>query len=539
MVADAKRSRRPAYPRLSIGQRTSRPCRGNVVLRAQRERPLLDARRGVASARETSFSYGCRLRGKTGAPRAHSTRRRAIYRYTARSLSTVPRKRDLRRPGARRQRHPRKNSGSLRLPEGGSNYDSRPRGTGSAPRGGRRDCRRRCRGICPGARPLEHGNIRSHQTGASRPRRGACALRLEIGRGRLAAAVASMRIAIIKLGALGDVLRTTALLPALKRLGEEVDITWITETKAFPLLQGNPALARIVDWREKSDWRGTHFDWVISLDDDGDPARLASELSCDRLSGAFEDSAGQVRYTDDVGEWFGMGRLRPSEQGGLSRANEIKRMNQRSYDEILYRMLKLPPPVERPFLAIPEEARQWARGWTTPFAGAPFVGLNTGAGGRWRFKSWSLEQTAALAREIGERLGATAVILGGIAETERNAAIVSAAHSTRVVAAPCDLSLARFAAMIARTDVLVSSDSLAMHIGIALERPVIAFFGPTSSAEINLHGAGEKIVTPLACRCCYLPDCDVRPDCMRSIGIDIMLDAVRRWLPRQTLALTS
>jgi len=71
---------------------------------------------------------------------------------------------------------------------------------------------------------------------------------------------------------------------------------------------------------------------------------------------------------------------------------------------------------------------------------------------------------------------------------------------------------------------------LAMHIGIALHRPVIAFFGPTSDAEIDVFGLGEKIVTPLSCRRCYLAYCNVRPHCMESISVSEIYNAVSRWL---------
>ncbi len=57
-----------------------------------------------------------------------------------------------------------------------------------------------------------------------------------------------------------------------------------------------------------------------------------------------------------------------------------------------------------------------------------------------------------------------------------------------------------------------------MHIGIALQRPLIAFFGPTSDAEIDLFGLGEKIVTPLSCSRCYLADCDVKDKRLSSVG---------------------
>ena len=344
-----------------------------------------------------------------------------------------------------------------------------------------------------------------------------------------------MRVALIKIGALGDVLRTTALLPALRRLDRELELTWISSRDALPMLQHNQLVTRAVDYRtsQELEWRPIRYDWVISLDEEADVCRLASRLQSAKLSGAYEDSGGAIRYTPDVDEWFGMGRLRRAENGGLARANQLKRANLHDYGEILYRALRLPLPVARPTLVVPEDERAWAAEWlrSRGMRGRTLVSLNTGAGGRWRFKSWGVESTAKLAKQLAESFDASVLVLGGIAEQERNAEIVACADSAAVVAAPSDTSILSFAALIGHTTVLVSSDSLAMHVGIALERPVVAFFGPTSQTEINLFGRGEKVVTPLECRCCYLSDCNVRPHCMQSIGVETIFAAVSRLLP--------
>ena len=56
-------------------------------------------------------------------------------------------------------------------------------------------------------------------------------------------------------------------------------------------------------------------------------------------------------------------------------------------------------------------------------------------------------------------------------------------------------------------------------------------FGPTSSAEIELYGRGEKIVPPgLDCLCCYLPVCDVSPHCQALIEPQTVVEAVLRWV---------
>jgi heptosyltransferase-2 len=342
-----------------------------------------------------------------------------------------------------------------------------------------------------------------------------------------------MRVLIIKTGALGDVLRTTALLPALRRLHPGAEITWVTAAPALPLLEQNPLIDRLSLIADSgAAWRADVYDWVISLDEEPAACRLASELKTHRLSGAFASADSTPRYTDDTAEWFGMGLLRPEGEGGLARANELKRENRRPYSTILYECLKLPPPVARPQLFVPPEARRAAQEWLAAAALDAYtgvVGINTGAGGRWTLKKWGEEQTAALAVELNRRFNVGVVILGGEQEKERNQRIEKLAGGRGVVA-PTGWGLKCFSALVGLCRAVVTSDSLALHVAVASGVPVVGFFGPTSAAEIDLFGRGRKVVTPLACKCCYLPSCDVRPHCMESIEVQDLLAATSDWL---------
>lgn len=336
-----------------------------------------------------------------------------------------------------------------------------------------------------------------------------------------------MKVLIIKTGALGDVLRTTVLLPALKRLDPGTEITWVTAPAALPLLEHNPHIDRLVTLDgPAARWHTEVYDWVLSLDEEPEAGRLASRLKTRRLSGAYAEGS-TLRYTDDMAEWFGMGLLRPEEEGGLARANELKRENRRTHGTILYECLRLPPPVARPQIFVPPEARRHAQEWvasTALSAYSSMVGINTGAGGRWTLKKWGEEQTAALAAELNRRFHVGVVILGGEQEKERNRRIEQMAEGS-CVAAPADWDLQRFSALLGLCRVVVTSDSLALHIAVAQGVPAVAFFGPTSAAEIDFFGAGRKVVTTLPCKCCYLAACDVRPHCMESITVQDLLAA--------------
>jgi len=56
-----------------------------------------------------------------------------------------------------------------------------------------------------------------------------------------------MNILIIKLGAIGDVLRTTAILPGLREKYPDSLVTWVTKADSFDILKNNEFSARPFD----------------------------------------------------------------------------------------------------------------------------------------------------------------------------------------------------------------------------------------------------------------------------------------------------
>ena len=84
------------------------------------------------------------------------------------------------------------------------------------------------------------------------------------------------RFLIIKLGALGDVIRTTPLLRKIKSLHPQAEIWWLTHTPEF--------LPDEVDRKFKFELSSllqieeTEFDYLFSLDKDFEAAALANRV---------------------------------------------------------------------------------------------------------------------------------------------------------------------------------------------------------------------------------------------------------------------
>jgi heptosyltransferase-2 len=93
------------------------------------------------------------------------------------------------------------------------------------------------------------------------------------------------------------------------------------------------------------------------------------------------------------------------------------------------------------------------------------LGIHTGGGGRWRLKQWHEESFIALLQQLVHVLGPhTQIILfGGPLERERNRRIREMVRAS-LYDAGCDNPVRHFAALIHCCTVVVSGDSLAMHI---------------------------------------------------------------------------
>ncbi|MCB9913576.1 MAG: hypothetical protein H6828_00335 [Planctomycetes bacterium] len=323
-------------------------------------------------------------------------------------------------------------------------------------------------------------------------------------------------ILILKTGALGDVLRTTSILPGLRATWPEAPVEWLTAPAARDLVARHPDVAAVhlVDAKDAADVErvtrelgARAWSWVISLDDEEPLCRLASALDAVRLSGAYLDAAGARAYTPDVAPWFDMGLLSVH---GKQAADRMKVENERSHAAIYADMLGLP--MGRPELPLPEAALAFAAQTLGARGDAWRVGLNTGAGGRWTSKQLPPERVA----ELAARLAAEApraiefVLLGGPEERERNRDLAArlTAAGVRLVDAGVDNAMLDFAALVDALDLLVTSDSLALHVAVARRTPVVAFFAPTSAAEIELFGGGEKVRSTSADYCNYRPDAD-------------------------------
>jgi len=330
------------------------------------------------------------------------------------------------------------------------------------------------------------------------------------------------RVLIIKLDAMGDVLRTTALLPALAEAHPKASITWVTRREARPLLEHNPYIAEILDYGEDAllQLRVRVFDRVINLDAGKTSAALASAANSTRKDGFVLDARGYVQPTNTAARtWLEMGLF-----------DDLKRQGTRTYQDMMADIIGLSGHPHRYVLQLTEEEQERGRvhleNLGVDFT-HPIIGLNTGAGSRWELKQWREEGYLELVERVANKRPAQFVLLGGPDERERHKRLTSRSK-VPLIDAGCDNSVRHFASLVGACSLVITGDTLAMHLSLALGRRTIVLFGPTSASEIEMYGLGEKIVPRMDCLSCYKPKCDFVPNCMELITTDMVEAAVER-----------
>lgn len=335
------------------------------------------------------------------------------------------------------------------------------------------------------------------------------------------------RICIVKLGALGDVVRTLCILPALTKQYPNAHITWVSKAAGCRMIQRHPLINRTLEFGAITAMMLTQerFDLVVSLDKEPEPCSLAMGLTAAKKIGMGLSAHGTpIPLNPEAHNYFLL---------GLS--DELKfHKNTKSYPQLVHEALGLTydwSPYELPVDAAVREKLSLAlfQHQTTPHA--PVVGVNVGAGKVFANKMWSPAMTADAIRFFKQSSpDARVLLLGGPDERAAVDAILADLTNTddqaNVTDAGTDHDEASFVALVDLCDVLFSGDTMAMHVAVARKKAVVAFFGPTCDQEIELFGRGIKLVAKTACSPCYKRACDHNDDCLKQITPQMASDAI-------------
>lgn len=337
------------------------------------------------------------------------------------------------------------------------------------------------------------------------------------------------RILIIKPSSLGDVVHALPVLAVLRQAYPAAYIAWLAGTSFAPLLEGHPLLNEVIPFdrgrfgkmlrsprilleflRFVGDIRRRKFDLIVDLQGLVRSGFLSLASGARRRVG-FADARefAWAFYTDRV-------RCAPVARHAVER------------NLVVARALGLRIEAPQFPLAVTDDERAAARQLLSDAAGAPverFTAVLPGA--RWTTKLWKPERLAALIDRLHAAGRPRCVLLGAPADREFAMRILRHMKTPAV-----DLvGRTRLRTLVALLDLsaqVICHDSGPMHIAAALNKPIVAIFGPTDPARCgpwaptgrNDPAAPMRVVaTRIACAPCYRRRCGHQL-CMEWLGVD-------------------
>ncbi len=339
-----------------------------------------------------------------------------------------------------------------------------------------------------------------------------------------------MNILIIKTGAIGDVLRTTCVLEGLIEKYFNPRIYWLTSLSSLAVIENNPLIRKLFVLEYLSpEIFSLPFDLVISLEEDKACLGLLAQLRYKQLFGVYAQH-GTVTYTPRSSYWYNMSLI---SQFGKQTADALKKANLFSYPELLYRMLELPWNGQRPHLYLKDTTKKLSAAKLSHVDQSQklVVGVVVGSGGRWPMKVLPPDRYVQLLQDLQKRFGKRIelLLLTGPSELELQSAGTITKELSFVKTHEV-VNLETFFGIVNVCDVVITPDTLAMHIAISLKKYVIGYFTVTSAAEIEIY-TGEKVITADAASYCSYTTANLpRPNCTDKVSLRQILEAVSKVL---------
>ena len=310
-----------------------------------------------------------------------------------------------------------------------------------------------------------------------------------------------MKILIITLSNLGDAILTYPALNGLWSAFPAAEFHLLAGPRTADLFAGEPRIRKVWLWEKEAPvWKH---------------ASLIGQLACRRFSLV-------VDFRHSLIPLFLPGARRTR----ILRRPPVHRMHRALQHQALLADLGIPVREgSSPLPFGPEEER--------------FVGQQLGPdrpavvmapGSRSHLKRWPAERFAAVADQLAQREKAQIIFVGD--QEER--LIVNAVRAAMRSPAK-DLSgrttIRQLAALLAKSDLVITNDSACLHAAEAMGTPVVAIFGPTDEKKYGPRNPRSAVVRlPLICAPCERALCPYNHECMNWLPADEVLSAAEKIL---------
>ena len=328
------------------------------------------------------------------------------------------------------------------------------------------------------------------------------------------------RLLVIKLRAIGDIIQSTVVTKNLRLAFPGAAIHFLTEPAGKEVLKRNPFIDGAIVYDRSfmsgldliQEVRRGHYDTVI-------------DLFCNPRTALVTRLSGAVRR---VGFRF-RGRTYAYNIVAEPRGD---RVHNTQFNLDALEALGVPIRDRSTYFSFDSDDARFVDGFLPVAPGArPFI-VCINSGGGWYTKRWGRDRFAALADRVVDKWGAKIVLAWGPGQREEAEEIQRLMGGTALV--PPATTLGQLGALLQRCSIVITNDSGPMHIAAAVGTPVLGIYGPTDPRLQGPFGDRHVVVRneEIDCLGCNLTKCPIGHPCMLGLGVETVLDGVRRLIAK-------
>ncbi|MGQ9508679.1 MAG: glycosyltransferase family 9 protein [Thermodesulfobacteriota bacterium] len=346
------------------------------------------------------------------------------------------------------------------------------------------------------------------------------------------------KILVLRLSAIGDVIRT---LPAVMALKQNLSsyITWIVEEPSKSFLESQPEIDEVIlfpreRWAEGLKSIKTIKKTIVEM------VKFISSLRRKKFDIVLDFhgilKSGLLSFLSGSPRRVGFGR-KWSKEGNFIFSNikvslleeKISRY-QRNF--LLLRGIGLE--IKNPSfeIHIPVEDKAYIDSFFNSLPNSirkPFIAIHPGSSPKTPYKRWGPDRFAELADRLVKELDATVLFTWGPEELQGVKSIQSRMKGFSLLG-PRTYSLTQLGELYRRCTLYIGGDTGPTHIASLVKTPGVVIFGPTDPIVNEPFGVHIKVRKEVGCNPCRNRSCE-KLTCLRAIEVEDVFKAVKAILP--------
>lgn len=320
-------------------------------------------------------------------------------------------------------------------------------------------------------------------------------------------------ICIIALNGLGSVLMVSSVLKPLAEKYKDSKIVFLTSEAGVPLLENNPYVSEVVGWNADNllYLSQIKFDILINYDRSKKATAFANCIKAEQQLGFYLNDNGTIGYKGESFQYL--------YDLGLD-DEERFHVNQKSMAQIMVESAGLNYQHDAYRIYLSEEQKKMQEEIIKEYGIQPdkAIGINTGCSPLMINRKFPTPIMKEMIQSLLEQNQEVQILLlGGKDEQEVNQELSQI--DERVIDLTNTKNMRYGIVCESISKVLLSGCSFGLHLGIALEKPCVAWFGPSCEQEVELFFGGKTFKSDMKCSPCWQKQCSQEIKCNTIIPV--------------------